>query len=241
MDSFHKHRQVRLAGSRHGLNSGLAFGSHPGMVAAMSSPRSASCLAVVVIALFSMAAVAQPTAQSVARPAAQANVIVSPDFDELTELIAASVQGNGPAPQAGDRTELYRYTPTGWEVQMFAVWSGYRWLLLAAHVHHPARESDSRNFGQGQWETRYAELLKSYSPDWVERLTLPDLFEVPPPDYNPAVPDEVRSRRFVWQDYWYEARWFNSGGVDDDAEWSLLSYDLVAQEPPEPESESESD
>jgi len=155
--------------------------------------------------------------------------IAEPDFRALTELIAASIQGSGPAPQIGDRSELYRYTPDGWEVQMFAVWSGHRWLLLATHVTHPERDG----YGQGDWEERYATLLKTYRPDWVDRLKLPDLFEVPPPDYNPAVPEEVRSRRFVWQGYWYEARWFNSGGLDDAADWSLVSYDLVAEEPPE--------
>ncbi|MEE4330472.1 MAG: hypothetical protein V2J10_06365 [Wenzhouxiangella sp.] len=160
-------------------------------------------------------------------PVAHSQSVAEPDFRALTRLIAASIEGNGPALQAGDRTELYRYTPDGWEVQMFAVWSGHRWLLLAAHISHP----DRRRYGQGDWEARYAALLESYRPDWVDRLGLPDLFEVPHPDYNPAVPDEVRSRRFVWQGYWYEARWFNGGGVDDAARWSLVSYDLVAEEP----------
>lgn len=158
---------------------------------------------------------------------ARLQALSEPDFDALTQLIAAAIQGNGPSQQIGDRTELYRFTPDGWQVQMFAVWSGHRWLLLAAHVSHP----DRLQYGQGEWEARYARLLQSYRPDWVDRLNLPDLFEVPPPDYNPAIPEEVRSRRFVWQGYWYEARWFNSGGVDDAAAWSLVSYDLVAEEP----------
>jgi hypothetical protein len=163
-----------------------------------------------------------------APPPARPQAVAEPDFRALTQLIAASVQGNGPALEQGDRTELYRFTPEGWEVQMFAVWSGHRWLLLAAHVSHP----DRARYGQGEWESRYRTLLQNYHPDWVDRLRLPDLFEVPPPDYNPAVPDEIRTRRFAWQGYWYEARWFNSGGVDDAASWSLVSYDLVAEEPP---------
>jgi hypothetical protein len=161
----------------------------------------------------------------------QAQLVDEPDFDTLTELMAASLQDNGPARQRGDRAELYRFTPTGWEVQVLAVWSGQRWMLLAAHVQHPQRA----RFGQGDWMSRYSALLSDYDPGWVERLRIPDLFEVPPPDYLPAVPEEVRSRRFVWQGYWYEARWFNSGGVDEDAVWSLVSYDLVALEPPPPE------
>jgi hypothetical protein len=168
---------------------------------------------------------------------ALAQLVDEPDFDTLTELMAASLQGNGPARQPGDRAELYRFTPTGWEVQVFAVWSGQRWMLLAAHVHHPQRA----RYGQGDWMSRYSALLSDYDPGWVERLRIPDLFEVPPPDYLPAVPEEVRSRRFVWQGYWYEARWFNSGGVDEDAVWSLVSYDLVALEPPPPEDDQASE
>jgi len=189
------------------------------MVAAMTPSRPSSCL-LPVLALALLLAAWPLTAGS--------QTIAEPDFRALTQLISASVQGNGPAPQIGDRSELYRYTPEGWEVQMFAVWSGHRWLLLAVHLSHPDRD----HYGQGDWEARYATLLETYRPDWVDRLSLPDLFEVPPPDYNPAVPDEVRSRRFVWQGYWYEVRWFNSGGIDDAAEWSLVSYDLVAEEPP---------
>lgn len=185
------------------------------MVAAMRSLVSPACqLLAILLSTWPLAAWPQP--------------VVEPDFRALTQLISASIQENGPALQPGDRTELYRYTPGGWEVQMFAVWSGHRWLLLAAHVTHPERAG----FGQGEWESRYTKLLETYRPDWVNRLRLPDLFEVPPPDYNPAVPDEVRSRRFDWQGYWYEARWFNSGGIDDAARWSLVSYDLVAEEPP---------
>ncbi|MEN1728944.1 MAG: hypothetical protein AAGJ52_10950 [Pseudomonadota bacterium] len=168
---------------------------------------------------------ALPMERSLAQP------VVEPDFDAMTDLMAEALQSNGPAQQPGDRAELYRFTPEGWEVQLFGVWSGERWMLLAANVHHPALE----RYGQGDWMERYTALLSEYDPEWVERLRIPDLFEVPPPDYLPVVPDEVRSRRFVWQGYWYEARWFNSGGVDIDADWSIVSYDLVALPPPEPE------
>ncbi|AKS40684.1 hypothetical protein [Wenzhouxiangella marina] len=152
-----------------------------------------------------------------------------PDFTRLTSLLSETLAQAGPARQTGDRSEMYRYTDDGWEMQLLAAWSGQRWLLLAAHLDHPERRVGS----PGRWEERYRELLRAYAPEWLERLPLPDLFEVPPPGYNPAVPGEVRSRRFTWQGYWYEARWINSGGVDDDAEWSLVSYDLVAQPPPE--------
>jgi len=185
------------------------------MVAAMMCPRPTSRL------FLALLLIAFP-------PPASTQPVAEPDFEALTRLIAAAVQNNGPAQESGDRAELYRFTPEGWEAQMFAVWSGHRWLLLAAHISHP----DLARYGQGEWEDRYEQLLETYSPDWVDRLGLPDLFEVPPPDYNPAVPNEIRTRRFVWQGYWYEARWFNSGGVDDASFWSLVSYDLVAEEPP---------
>ncbi len=229
VDPFHEHGQIRLARGRDGFDSGFASRVHAGMVAAMRHPRPVICRLLPV--LLTLSALLAPL------PSARAQAVDAPDFATLTDLIAESVQSSGPAPQTGDRAELYRFTPDGWEVQMFAVWSGYRWLLLAVHVHHPSRSI----YGQGEWQSRYAQLLTSYSPDWVERLRLPDLFEVPPPDYNPAVPDEVRSRRFVWQGYWYDVRWFNIGGVDDDAEWELVSYDLVALEPPSPEDDGDGD
>jgi len=160
-----------------------------------------------------------------------------PDFNALTSMIESSLASAGQAAYPGDRSELYRYTADGWEMQLFAAWSGQRWLPMAVHIHHP----DRLLRGAGQWQQRYQDLLADYDPAWLDRLELPDLFEVPPPDYNPAVPDEIRARRFTFAGYWYEARWYNSGGVDDDAVWSLISYDLVALEPPQSEPNSQSE
>lgn len=148
-----------------------------------------------------------------------------PDFPAFSELIDQTLASNGPGVNTGDRSELYRYTQDGWELQLFSAWSGERWLLLALRLHHPARIER----GPGQWQDRYHRLLADFSPDWLAAMELPELIDVPPPDYNPAVPEELRSRRFTYEGFWYEARWFNSGGVDDDAVWSLISYDLVAK------------
>lgn len=150
-----------------------------------------------------------------------------PDFTTFSDLIEQTLASNGPGVNPGDRSELYRYTSDGWELQLFSAWSGERWLLLALRLHHPGRIER----GPGQWQDRYDDLLAEFSPDWLAEMELPELIDVPPPDYNPAVPEELRSRRFTYEGFWYEARWFNSGGVDDEAAWSLISYDLVVLDP----------
>jgi len=208
VDPLHEHGQVRLATGGNLFNTGFAFRCHGGMVAAMTRIYLTVLL---VLSLTANAALGQD----------------DPDFAAFSELIEQTLASNGPGVNPGDRSELYRYTPDGWELQLFSAWSGQRWLLLALRLHHP----DRIERGPGQWQDRYDRLLSAFSPAWLEEMELPELIDVPPPHYNPAVPEELRSRRFTYEGFWYEGRWFNSGGVDEDAAWSLISYDLVVLDP----------
>jgi hypothetical protein len=147
-----------------------------------------------------------------------------PEFDEFTALIERTLAVTGPGAYPGDRSELYRFTESGWEIQMMTLWDGERWQLLALRLHHPQRIEQV----EGQWQERYDNLLAGLDRNHLPDLDLPELIDVPAPDYSPALPDELRSRRFNYAGFWYEVRWFNSGGVDERAEWSLRSYELVA-------------
>jgi hypothetical protein len=147
-----------------------------------------------------------------------------PSFEAFMALIEQALNTAGPGNQSGDRSELFRFTETGWEIRMMTLWDGDQWRLLALRMHHPERIDEA----EGQWQERYDRLLASIDRDRLPELLLPDLFDVPPPDYNPALPEELRSRSFTHDGFWYEVRWFNAGGVDDRARWALRSYELVA-------------
>lgn len=147
-----------------------------------------------------------------------------PPFTEFMSLVERALETTGPGNQSGDRSELYRYTDSDWEIRMMTLWDGQQWQLLALRLHHPERIDEV----EGQWQERYEQLLASIDRDRLPELVLPDLFDVPPPTYNPALPEELRSRRFTHDGFWYEVRWFNAGGVDDRARWALRSYELVA-------------
>lgn len=147
-----------------------------------------------------------------------------PDFDHFMLTMQQALDGAGSGNHPGDRSELYRYTEDGWEMQMMTVWDGEGWLLLALRLHHPERIEAV----EGQWQEHYEHLLRNLNRSMLESLHLPELFDVPPPDWNPAVPGEYRSRRFTYEGFWYEARWINRGGLDGRADWALRSYELVA-------------
>ena len=147
-----------------------------------------------------------------------------PDFDQFMLIMQDTLDKAGSGNHPGDRSELYRYSGGGWEMQMMTVWDGEAWLLLALRLHHPERITEV----EGQWQQHYDRLIARLNRDMLEELNLPELFDVPAPGWNPAVPGELRSRRFTFQGFWYEARWINRGGVDDFAEWALRSYELVA-------------
>ncbi len=154
-------------------------------------------------------------------------VAEEPDFEAFTRLIGQTLASAGPGAYIGDRSELYRFTPDGWEIQMMTVWTETRWHLLALRLHHPDRIEED----EGEFHRRYRELLAAIDRDRVPELILPVLVDVPPPAYLPAVPDELRGRSFRMDGFWYQARWLNAGGVDEDAEWALRSYELVAEPP----------
>lgn len=158
------------------------------------------------------------------RPAWASEPDQDPDFDQFMLIMQQALDTAGSGNHPGDRSELYRYTDDGWEMQMMTVWDGEGWLLLALRLHHPARIDEV----EGQWQQHYDRLLARLSRDMLEALSLPELFDVPAPGWNPAVPGELRSRRFTFQGFWYEVRWINRGGLDDFAEWALRSYELVA-------------
>ncbi|TVR96525.1 MAG: hypothetical protein EA418_05305 [Wenzhouxiangellaceae bacterium] len=147
-----------------------------------------------------------------------------PDFEEFTALIEATLRDTGPGIHIGDRSELYRYSADGWELQLMAVWSETGWHLLALRLHHPQRIAED----DGEFHARYRRLLAGIDRDRVADLKLPELFEVPPPDYLPALPGELRGRRFSLGGFWYQARWINDGGVDENASWALRSFEVVA-------------
>lgn len=112
-------------------------------------------------------------------------------------------------------------------MQLLIAFNAERWQLLALRLHHPERAERTT----GQWQERYTSMLKRFRPEWLTQLEAPELIDVPAPNYLPVVPQERRSRRFTYQGYWYEVRWFNSGGLDELADWSLISYDLVLEPP----------
>ena len=78
-------------------------------------------------------------------------------------------------------------------------------------------------------------MLVGLSDVALGELPYPELFDVPPPAYLPALPGEFRTRQFVFEGFWYQASWTNAGGVDEFARWELRSLELVVM-PPEPES-----
>jgi hypothetical protein len=45
------------------------------------------------------------------------------------------------------------------------------------------------------------------------------------------LPEELRSRQFDIDQFWYQAHWINVGGFDEDAQWALRSFELVAKPP----------
>lgn len=150
-----------------------------------------------------------------------------PDFEAFLELTTSALDQAGSASVQGEITELVRYTDDGWQLLMSAAWSGEQWRLLALRIHHPDRVEapDQR------WAEQYETLLRELEPEHISEIEPPALFEVPPPAFLPALPDEFRSRQFDIGLFWYQARWFNTGGFDQDAEWSLRSYELVARPP----------
>ena len=206
VNPLHEDGQVDLATGGNGLNAGFAFGRHRGMVLPMSFVH--RILAGLVVLLASIQASAD-----------------EPDFEAFTSLIGQTLAAAGPGAYIGDRSELYRYTPDGWEIQMMTVWAETRWHLLALRLHHPDRIEEE----DGEFHQRYRRLLAAIDRDRVPDLVLPVLIDVPPPSYLPAVPDELRGRSFRMDGFWYQARWINAGGVDMDASWALRSYELVAE------------
>jgi len=150
-----------------------------------------------------------------------------PDFDAFLGLIESALGQTGEASFAGEKTELVRYTEDGWELLMTAAWDGQQWRLLALRLHHP----DRIDAPDQRWANQYQALLHELEPQQIEQIEPPALFEVPPPGFMPAFPEEFRSRQFNIGLYWYQARWINTGGFDQDAEWSLRSYELVARPP----------
>jgi hypothetical protein len=152
-----------------------------------------------------------------------------PDFDEFIVLIDSALEQTGQASHAGERTELVRYAEGGWEILISAAWDGAQWRLLALRLHHPERidAPDQR------WAERYQALLQELAPEQIRDIEPPDLFEVPPPGFLPALPEELRARQFDIDRFWYQASWFNDGGFNEDARWVLRSFELVAR-PPRP-------
>jgi hypothetical protein len=150
-----------------------------------------------------------------------------PDFDAFLDLTTSALEQAGNASIPGEKTELVRYTDDGWQLLISAAWGGEHWRLLALRIHHPDRieAPDQR------WAQQYQTLLRELEPEQIADIEPPELFEVPPPDFLPALPEELRSRQFDIGQFWYQARWINSGGFDHDAEWSLRSYELVARPP----------
>lgn len=159
--------------------------------------------------------------------AAAAGAASEPDFDALEAQIDAALSAAGVGGQPGERIELDRLGHDGWEIRISAAWDGESWRLLALRLHHPERvETPDRS-----WLERYQALLLGLQPDLLERLERPELFEVPPPAFLPVLPEELRTRQFEFEGYWYQASWFNRGGPDEYARWSLRSFELVALAP----------
>lgn len=156
---------------------------------------------------------------------AAASAAAEPDFDALLDQIDNSLEQAGPGGQPGERIELDRFSPDGWEIRISAAWDGQAWRVLALRLHHPERvETPNR-----EWLERYRNLLETLQPEDIEGLEIPELFEVPAPAFLPVWPDEIRTRQFLFGDFWYQASWFNQGGPDEYASWSLRSFELVAR------------
>lgn len=147
-----------------------------------------------------------------------------PDFADFFALIDASLAESGAGGYPGERIDVYRRAESGWEIQIIAAWDGAGWRLLALRLHHPDRieAADER------WLERYELLLASLEVEDLEALEEPELFEVPAPAFLPAWPEELRARQFSIGSFWYQARWFNAGGLDEEARWALRSFELVA-------------
>jgi hypothetical protein len=208
VDALHEHRQVGLAAGGDLANPDFAFRCHGVMVAAMMRRL------ILLLFLYALC-----SAMAVAREADE-----DPDFEDFMLQMQHALDSAGAGNYPGDRSELYRYAESGWEMQMMMVWDGEGWLMLALRLHHPERIDSV----EGQWQQRYERLLAELDREMIETLDLPELFDVPAPGWNPALPGELRSRRFTYQGFWYEARWINVGGLDEGAEWALRSYELVA-------------
>lgn len=149
----------------------------------------------------------------------------APDFDTLSDQLERSLAQAGAGGQAGERIELHRSAPDGWDMSIIAAWDGAAWRLLALRLHHRERiETPSP-----AWLERHQALLADLRPDQLRRLEPAELFEVPEPDFLPILPEEIRSRQFEFRGYWYRASWFNAGGPDEFARWALRSFELVAQ------------
>ncbi|MFP4209033.1 MAG: hypothetical protein ACLFSC_10270 [Wenzhouxiangella sp.] len=149
------------------------------------------------------------------------------DFDHFIDLIDTALAGAGSASHAGERTELVRFAEDGWEILISAAWDGSQWRLLALRLHHPEQiDAPDR-----RWSEQYQALLAELEADRIGHIEPPELFEVPPPDFLPVLPEELRARQFDLGQFWYLARWVNTGGFDQDARWALRSYELVARAP----------
>jgi hypothetical protein len=147
-----------------------------------------------------------------------------PDLGQLRSQIAQMLASSGPGGYPGDRSELHRRTESGWHVTLLTIWDGENWQLLAARLNHRDRVS-----ADGEtWRQRFGELLANLDRDALAERPLPELVEIPPPAFLPALPGEQRGRSFELEGYWYAARWVNTGGLDTNAEWTLSRYELVA-------------
>lgn len=149
---------------------------------------------------------------------------VEPDFEHFLDLIRTTLAEAGSGGFGGERLEVYRFADSGWEIRIIAAWDGEDWRLLALRFHHPERidAPDQR------WLERYQHLLAVLEPQDLASLEEPELFEVPRPAFGPAWPGELRTREFNIGSFWYQARWFNDGGFDEQATWVLRSFELVA-------------
>ncbi len=151
----------------------------------------------------------------------------TPEFEEFLALTQSALDETGKASFPGERTELIRFAPGGWEVLISAAWDGEKWRMLALRVYHPERTRTEIR----AWTERYQALWTKLDPDRISDINPPELFEVPPPSFLPALPEELRSRQFNIDQFWYQARWINVGGFDQDAQWALHSFELVAKPP----------
>lgn len=155
---------------------------------------------------------------------AAAGAAASPDFDALLGQIDHSLRQAGIGGQPGERIELDRFSPDGWEIRISAAWDGQAWRVLALRLHHPERV-DTPSL---KWLERYQALLNAVTVADIQGLQGPELFEIPAPSFLPVWPGEVRTRQFMFGEFWYQASWSNEGGPDEFATWRLRSFELVA-------------